>query len=244
MKRKTPDFIKEKVIEWNELCESRGIKKFNNYRIEINFKVGRCGNSFLSFEAFLLHHILLYILKEHRFNISHDFDEFIFPKIPIKKKFFGNDKDDYFYCCSGFFDIPNRVSFCTKRAEEPIINIVKDRRVCIKAGGMKNYKLPVLYSTQKKYYIDFFGDVELIEKLLYNNMNIGKNYTTGFGQCSFKIKEIEKFELFNNEIHHYIRPVPIDFIKNKNLPLLDEIIFCPIRPPYFGIKSKEYECCL
>jgi CRISPR type IV-associated protein Csf3 len=162
----------------------------------------------------------------------------IYLSIPIKKLFFGNMKDDYFYACGGFFDLPDKVNFFCKRTDNPVIPIIKDKRIRIDGGTLKNYKMPYLYSTKKKYIIRGIGNIELLNKVISVASNIGKKTNIGFGQCKIKIKSAKEFKLYDNG---YIRPTPIDFAKKNNLPD-GEIIYSKVRPPYLGTASKEYEC--
>jgi len=244
--RKLPKHIKEKANKFNLILKNRLPKYYSPFEIELNFIVGRNGNSFIFFDAILMHFAFYHVLEKEYFNLSVDFDERLYIGIPIQKKYFyfENGYREYFYLSGGIFDIPNKICFSTKRTEEPILNIVKERRVRINSGNFKNFKKPILYSTNKKYKIKGIGDIEMIEKILYNNLNIGKKTSIGFGECKFKIKQINKLELFDNATKHYIRPLPCEYIRQKHLPPIGNKIINPIRPPYFGINSKEYECFL
>lgn len=243
--RKLPENIKDLANNWNYNLKQR-LGYYKPFEIEVNFKVGRMGNSFLFFDAVLAHYCFWHVLKDYYFNLSLDFDERLYIDVPIQKKYYSyeNGYREYFYLCGGFFDIPDKICFMIKKTEEPIIPIVKEKRIRLNGGIFKNYKKPVLYSTQNKYIIKGIGDIEIIEMLLSMGVNIGKRTAQGFGQCKMKIKEINKLELFDNETKHYIRPMPIEYLKQKRLPVIDNKIINPIRPPYFGNQSKDYECCL
>jgi hypothetical protein len=240
--RKLPEKIKELANNWNYNLKQR-LRYNKPFEIEINFKVGRMGNSFLFFDAVISHFAFRNVLQDQYFNLSLDFDERLYIDIPIQKKYFSfeNGYREYFYLCGGFFDIPNKVSYITKKTEHPIIPIIKEKRVRVNAGNLKNYKLPILYSGNKNYKIKGIGDIEILEMLLLNKLNIGKKTSIGFGECQIKIKEISKLELFDNETKHYIRPIPLEYLKQKKLPIINTIqsVF---RPPYFGKKAKYEEC--
>jgi hypothetical protein len=244
--RKLSEKIKDLANNWNYNLKQR-LGYYKPFEIEVNFKIGRMGNSFLFFDAVMSHYCFWHVLKDQYFNLSLDFDERLYIDVPIQKKYFhfGNGYREYFYLCGGFFDIPQKISYMTKKTEHPVIPIIKEKRVRINAGSLKNCKMPVLYSDQKKYIIKGIGDIEILEMLLLNKLNIGKKASIGFGENKIKIKEISKLELFDNKIRHYIRPIPVEYLRQKKLPIKnDDIIYNPIRPPYFGKNCKEYECCL
>ncbi len=244
--RKLSNKIKDIANNWNLKLKERLPEYYSPFEITLDFKVGRTGNSFLFFDAVLSHFSFYHVLKEEFFNLSVDFDERLYIDVPIQKKYFHfeNGYREYFYLCGGIFDMPNKVSFLTKKTQHPVIPIIKDRRVRVNAGNLKNYKMPVLYSTKKYYIINGIGDIEMIDKLLYNNCNIGKKSSIGFGECKIKIKEKNKLELFDNNTKHYIRPIPNEYIRQKHLPPLGDKIYNVIRPPYYGVNAKYYECFL
>jgi hypothetical protein len=249
--RKLTQEYKDLANNFNFFIKER--RKYNEpFEVELIFDVGRLGNSFLFFDSIVSHYVFFYVLKKKFFNISVDYDDRLHIDIPIEKKFFDSEicnheyygKREYFYLCGGIFDIPDKVSFVTKKTEHPIIPIIKNKKIRVNAGTFKNYKFPVLYSVKKKYIIRGVGDIELLEKVLPKKMNIGKKTSIGYGQYTLKIKKIDKLKLFDNETRHYIRPIPIEYLKQKNMNWISEKIYNPIRPPYYGKNCKYYECYL
>lgn len=241
--RKLSNEIIDICDKWNYQMLTDYLDKSEPFEVELTFKIGRLGNNFLFFDSIISHFVFLYVLKDKFFNFSYDFDEPIYLEIPIKKKYYYTEKDrEYFYLCGALCDIPNKVTFMTKKTQHPRIPIIKDRRVRVNAGSLKNYKLPILYSTRKNYKIHGIGNIELIDKILYNNLNIGKKAAIGYGQCSYKIRQINRLKIFDSENKHYIKPIPVTYIRQKKLPPCGEDIYSPIHPPYYGRNVKYYEC--
>jgi hypothetical protein len=241
--RKLTQEYKDIANNFNLNCIKNRLKFHEPFQIDIKFDVGRQGNSFLFFDAVVAHFTFLYVLKEKFFHISADFDQRLHIDIPIQKKFY-NDKNgdrDYFYLCGGFFNIPEKVSYFCKRTDEPVVPIIKNRRIKTNGGILKNYKLPILYDIKKYYQIKGIGDIELLEKILPKKINIGKKTAVGFGNCKIKIKAINKLELLNNNEKKYIRPVPVEYLKQKKLPIINKINSV-YRPPYYGRNAIYKEC--
>jgi hypothetical protein len=242
--RKLTQEYKDIANNFNKNLKER-LKYNEPFEIELKFKCGRSGNSFLFFDAVVAHFTFLYCLKEKFFDLSADFDERLYIDIPIEKKYYSyeNGYREYFYLCGGIFNIPQKVNYFVKRTDNPVINIIKENRVRTNAGTLKNYKMPILYDDKKTYRIKGIGDIEMLERILPENLNIGKKTVVGFGECKIKIKAINKLELFDNKTKTYIRPIPIEYLKQKHLPILNTIqsVF---RPPYYGINAKYEECCI
>lgn len=219
--------------------------KYNEpFEIDLKFNVGRSGNSFLFFDSVISHFTFLYVLKEKFFDLSADFDERLYIDIPVEKKYFSYEDGyrEYFYLCGGIFNIPAKVNYFVKRTDNPVIPIIREKRIRVNAGTLKNYKMPILYDDKKKYVIKGIGDIEMLEKIFYQNkINIGKKSVVGYGECELLIKSINKLELFDNETKTYIRPIPVEYLRQKHLPIIDTIqsVF---RPPYYGMQAKYEEC--
>lgn len=242
--RKINEKIREKANTFNDIIYDRFNKHYAEpFEIEIEFKVGRSGNSYLFFDSVISHFTFLYVLGVDFFNISADHDERFYINIPIQKKHYtdANGEKDYFYLCGGIWDMPEKINFIVKKTDNPVIQIIKEKRIRINAGVLKNYKLPILYSNNKKYKITGIGDIEMIEKIMPKEINIGKKASIGYGECTWKIKSKNKFLLYDNNSQHYIRPVPIEYLKQKKLSIMHTIQSI-YRPPYYGVYAKYTEC--
>lgn len=242
--RKLNQQYKDIANNFNEFIFSR-IKYNEPFEIEIKFKTGRSGNSFIFFDSIISHFIFQYVLKDLFFDLSSDFDERLHIDIPIAKKYYWdhNNSREYFYLCGGIFDDMSKINMFVKRTDNPVIPIIKEKRVRVNAGTLKNYKMPIQYNTNENYIIRGIGDIEMIEKVLPKNLNIGKKTAIGFGECEFKIRLVNKLELFDNETKTYIRPIPIEYIQQKKLPIFNTIQSA-YRPPYYGVNAKYTECVL
>ena len=240
MKSKRKYEMKKKITKWNFMIEENK-KYYQPFEFEVSFKVGRIANNFLFFDSFINYCALLYILKDYFFNLSYDFDEKIKLELPIKKIFF--DKDKFFYTI-GIINNQNnnKTAMVTKKTMHPTIPIIKDKRVRINAGNLKNYKMSILYSTKKIYRIYGMGNITLLKKIIPEKCNIGKKSSIGFGETEINIKPINSFALYNREKKRYIRPIPIEYIKKNNLPMSNEIMSL-VHAPYYGYDAKYYECC-
>lgn len=240
--RKLTQEYKDIANEFNTRLKER-LKYNESFEIEIDFKVGRSGNSFLFFDAVISHYTFLYVLKEKFFDISVDFDERLYIDIPVEKKYYNyeNGYREYFYLCGGLFNMPQKFNMFVKRTESPVIPVIKEKRIRTDSGVLKNYKMAILYDDRKNYKIKGIGDIEMLERILPGKLNIGKKAVIGYGECELKIKAINKLELFDNETKTYIRPIPIEYLKQKHLPIINTIqsVF---RPPYYGVNAKYEEC--
>ena len=125
-----------------------------------------------------------------------------------------------------------------------MLNTVDSKRISVQQGQYKSYKMPILYSDQKKYVIWCKGNYELIQKVLPNPLHVGKKHAVGFGECTYEI-EMQR----NNKSNALMckgylqRPLPVNFCKERNWkPVIEHIEQRPISPPYFGQDCKYEKC--